>query len=229
MWFILTEPGKEGRWDESEFFETGRREIADALSLLRDRLAIIPRFGTALDFGCGLGRLSQALAERFEHVLGVDISSTMIEAARSRNRHGERVIYHVNRSDRLPMLGGETIDFIYSRITLQHIPRAAMKSYLAEFARVLAPGGVAMFQVMTRARPLSVRIRHRIRDLAPDMYRWARDVVFREARFEMNTLSERDVRAAIETSTVRVVALLDDGISDPVFDSRWVVAQRDQR
>ena len=40
----------------------------------------------ALDFGCGAGRLSRALAAHFEHVVGVDVSASMIETARALNR-----------------------------------------------------------------------------------------------------------------------------------------------
>ena len=38
--------------------------------------------GKALDFGCGVGRLSQALADYFDRVVGADVSPTMIGLAR---------------------------------------------------------------------------------------------------------------------------------------------------
>ena len=43
---------------------------------------------SALDFGCGIGRLSQALAEHFDQVYGVDISPKMIELARAAQSQG---------------------------------------------------------------------------------------------------------------------------------------------
>lgn len=223
MWVILTEPGKRGAWDEVDFFESGRREISDALALLKDRFEITPRPGVALDFGSGLGRLSQGLAEHFDQVHGVDISATMVGNATEKNRHGDRVTYHVNTSDRLPMLTNDSVDFIYSRITLQHIPRPAVQSYLAEFARVMRPGGVAMFQLMTRARPWTVRVRHRLRDLAPGLYRSLRDAVSRRARWEMNTFSERAVLRVMEASGTRVAAVVEEPEMDAVFESSWFV------
>ena len=225
MWVILPEPGKRGAWNEADFFDSGVREISAALSLLRERLGLVPRSGRALDFGCGLGRLTQALAERFDHVDGVDISATMIENASQRNRHGARVAYHVNATDRLSMIPDGTMDLVYSRITLQHIPRQAMKRYIAEFARVLSPGGVAMFQVLTRARSWSVRLRHRVRDALPRMYRWARDLVTRRARWEMNSISEDEVRQVVQTTGGRVIAVLEDE-RNGVFDSRWIIVTK---
>ena len=44
------------------------------------------RHGTALDFGCGVGRLTHALAPHFERTYGVDVSSTMIEQAQAARR-----------------------------------------------------------------------------------------------------------------------------------------------
>ncbi len=40
-----------------------------------------------------------------------------------------------------------SFSLVYSRITLQHISPDYTRSYLAEFARVLAPGGVLSIQV----------------------------------------------------------------------------------
>lgn len=43
----------------------------------------------ALDFGCGVGRLTQALAAHFDEVTGVDISPSMIKLAKKYSRHGD--------------------------------------------------------------------------------------------------------------------------------------------
>lgn len=225
MWVILTETGKEGRWDPDEFFDSGRREVAAALELLRERYGVTPKTGTALDFGCGLGRLTQGLAGHFERVHGVDISSAMVAQARQHNRHGARVEYHANASDRLPMLADGSVDFIYSRLVLQHIPRASVERYLAEFARALAPGGVAMFQVMTRARRWPVRLRHMLRDAMPDLYRWLRDTIARRSRWEMNAIAEARVRRIMLAAGVARVDSYEDA-PDPEFESRMFVCVR---
>jgi SAM-dependent methyltransferase len=137
---------KGNRWDPEAFFARGRDEITSALGFVSN-LGLEPRRGRALDFGCGAGRLTQALCEEFDKVVGIDISSTMIETAERFNRHGERCRYIVNTGDRMPMLEDASIDFVYSNITLQHVPPEASTQYIAEFVRVLKPGGVALFQL----------------------------------------------------------------------------------
>lgn len=144
---VLSSRGREGdRWDREEFFATGRREIEGVMEHLR-ALEAVPAPDRALDFGCGVGRLSQALALHFDRVVGVDISSSMVETAREHNTHGDRVEYRVNTAPDLSQLEPDAFTFIYSNITLQHVPRGPAESYIAEFFRVLTPGGVAVFQV----------------------------------------------------------------------------------
>jgi ubiquinone/menaquinone biosynthesis C-methylase UbiE len=225
MWIILTEPGKQGRWNENAFFQSGRDEIAQVLRLL-DGQGLSPRFGTALDFGCGIGRLTHALGERFERVHGVDISPTMIAMAREKNRVGSRVTYHVNATESLPMLATGSVDFIYSNIVLQHIPRHAAEQYVREFGRVMAPGGIAVFQTLTRARRWTVRFRHWLRDSAPDTYRWLRDLISRRPRWEMNVLPEAPIREALSQSDVQVRHVLDDDAGGEQFESCRFIAVR---
>ena len=65
LWSVLSVPGMQGRWKADEFFETGVREIAEVMRYL-ERQGIAVEKGRALDFGCGVGRLSQALASHFQ-------------------------------------------------------------------------------------------------------------------------------------------------------------------
>ena len=50
--------------------------------------------GIAIDFGYGVGRLTQPLASRFDLAIGIDISPTMIEAAVKLNRFGNKAQIH---------------------------------------------------------------------------------------------------------------------------------------
>lgn len=148
LWVVLTDPSRKGgKWDPAEFFKTGQDEIAQVLS---DVSALRPDLGRkrALDFGCGVGRLSQALAERFDEVDGVDISPSMIAHAQRFNRFAETCRYHVNADSDLRRFPDHHFDFIYSSITLQHIEPRFQKLYVRDFMRVLKPGGVAVFQVL---------------------------------------------------------------------------------
>lgn len=147
LWAVLTDASRRGgRWDLDEFLATGEREVAAALGEL-EQLGAAPSFGRALDFGCGVGRLTQALAERFDRCDGVDIAASMIAEARRINRHGERVRYCVNDAPDLNLFPSDSFDFVLSFIVLQHMEPRYAQRYIGEFVRVLKPGGVALFQI----------------------------------------------------------------------------------
>ena len=149
-WAILTDPGKRGgQWDPERFFATGRDEI-DAAMRYAETLGLPAARARALDFGCGAGRLTQALALWFDHVTGVDISPAMIQLARRHNRHGDRCVYTWNAENHLRQFAGDSFDLVYSRIVLQHLPARHARDYVREFVRVLRPSGLALFQLPSR-------------------------------------------------------------------------------
>ena len=82
-WAILSSPDRRfGGWDDEEFFATGEREAERLLSRL-DQTGGTSGRRAALDFGCGVGRISRALAGRYDEVVGVDISETMLAQGRA--------------------------------------------------------------------------------------------------------------------------------------------------
>jgi hypothetical protein len=81
MFNIVTMTEKaNGGWTPVDFFAHGRAEI-DAAKARLETLGLGERHRRALDFGCGIGRLTQALASHYVHVDGVDISPEMINLA----------------------------------------------------------------------------------------------------------------------------------------------------
>ena len=173
LWAILSDPAKKGRrWDLERFFQTGVGEILLILHRLRSRDINVTR-DRALDFGCGVGRLSQALAPHFARIDGVDISSAMIELARSLNRH-ERVAYHINERTDLGLFVDGTFDFIVTSLVLQHLEPAIGIRFLTELCRVLAPGGVLVFQVPARQREAgdpAAALNRQTSDVSDEAYR----------------------------------------------------------
>ena len=91
--------------------------------------------GVALDAACGTGRFAEFLARRGHQVIGVDSSPDMLAHARRRVPDGE---FHLAELDRLP-LPDDSADVIVCALALVHVPR--LQPVLAEFARVLRPGG----------------------------------------------------------------------------------------
>jgi SAM-dependent methyltransferase len=150
LWAIASYPDKKGRkWVPEQFFQTGKDEIAEFFEYLNKLGTVIPK-RHALDFGCGVGRLTQALAPNFDDVVGVDIAPSMLELARESNRFGDRCRYYLNERDDLAVFKDNSFDLVLSLITLQHIHPQYIRRYLAEFLRILAPQGVLYFQLPSR-------------------------------------------------------------------------------
>ena len=78
VWYVDTSLSYEGP-DMDRFFETGRRIVSEALD---GSPVPLPGTGTAVEIGAGLGRVCRALADRFDRVVGLDVSPEMVERAR---------------------------------------------------------------------------------------------------------------------------------------------------
>ena len=147
MFNIITDPSKkDGGWDADEFFGHGETEIGAAVDRLVEFGLGGRAIGRALDFGCGIGRVTQALAAYAEHVDGVDVSEEMVRRAREHEAWGD-VTYLHNPSPDLRVFPDDTFDLVYSMVTLQHMPHHLQRGYIREFFRVLAPRGVVMVHI----------------------------------------------------------------------------------
>jgi SAM-dependent methyltransferase len=74
----------------------------------------------------------------------------MIENARELNQYPEKCRYFLNAQEDLQIFADDEFSFIYSNVVLQHIPPQISRRYLVEFARVLRPGGLLVFQLPSR-------------------------------------------------------------------------------
>ena len=132
------------RPDMAQFLETGYRVVSIALD---DPPAVRPeQTRTAVEIGCGMGRICRALADRFERVIGFDISPEMLERARELVSD-ERVEFRHTDGASLPGIADSSVDLVLTFTVFQHIPdTAVIDSYVREAGRVLAPGGVFSLQ-----------------------------------------------------------------------------------
>ena len=103
-------------WDLGEFFETGKRNIAE--QVLNDRKAACwgksPKAVRVLEIGCGAGRLTRHLAATFGEVHGVDVSDEMISLARANLADLANVRLHLNNGADLAGLADNSFDFAFS-------------------------------------------------------------------------------------------------------------------
>lgn len=150
LWAIHTDPKRRmGRWDPDEFFATGVSDVERMLAVAAT-LGHPEARSVALDFGCGVGRLTRALAAHFERCYGVDISNEMIAQARELNSAVGNCEFLVNDADRLTTFDDASVDLLLTQWVLQHLPtQELITSYLSDFLRVLRPGGLLVFQLRT--------------------------------------------------------------------------------
>jgi SAM-dependent methyltransferase len=110
-------------------------------NLLDEFAAAVRGRGPVLDVGCGsAGHVTRYLADQGADVAGVDLSPGVIEVAR---RYQPELTFEVADMRELPAADGSLAGIIafYSVI---HLPAGQVPLALAEFRRVLAPGGVLL-------------------------------------------------------------------------------------
>lgn len=137
--------------DQRDVVREGYDEIADAYDEYRTdethtgfEAVITDAFFTSqadgariLDAGCGAGRpVLAALAERHD-VVGLDISTTMLERSRE---HAPAAALAQGALGRLPF-AADSFDAVVSFYAIIHVPKEEHERVLSEFRRVLRPGG----------------------------------------------------------------------------------------
>jgi SAM-dependent methyltransferase len=143
-----------------QFVASGEPLVAAAL----DWAAPLPGHERALEIGCGVGRFTAPLAQRFDWVDAVDVSETMIALA-SRVGIPANARLHLGSGRDLSGLASGAFDLAFSHLVFQHIAdRSAIASYLSELARTLRPGGVAVLQFDTRSASLAAAALHALPD-----------------------------------------------------------------
>jgi len=131
------------------FFGHGRHDV-EAMLRYVSRAGLPVKFGRALDFGCGVGRMTIALAHYADETVGVDISAGHLREAmaEARQRGLENAEFkQINKLDDIGELG--SFDLIISRIVLQHNPPPVMAEIYRRLLSLLAPSGVAVVQMPT--------------------------------------------------------------------------------
>lgn len=227
-WSVLTEPGKRfGGWDRQEFLCSGEIEI-ERLMVTAKEFGLPRSRDAALDFGCGLGRLTRALARHFGQVWGVDISTRMVEQARE--LHGDVPNCTFQATEGPLTFPDARFDLIYSVLVLQHQPtRAAIRAMVADLVRTLRRGGLLCFQLPSRL-PLRRRVQLRRRlygvlraaGLGERLLyeRWGLHPI------RMNAVAEAEVRPIVTGAGGQVLAAREDDHAGPEMASRLYFVTR---
>lgn len=144
-------------WDAffSEFYlrayaHQEAEDQAEGQALAAARLAGTPDGGDVLDAPCGFGRHSIPLARAGYRVTGADRSAPLIEEARRRSQGERWPKWAVADYRELPM-GDESVDLVINLFSsLGYLGDEQDTRALAEFRRVLRPGGRLVIETMHR-------------------------------------------------------------------------------
>ncbi|MBU1082884.1 class I SAM-dependent methyltransferase [Patescibacteria group bacterium] len=216
-WAILSDPKKQQEeWDKTEFFAVGEKDINE-LSMHLKELNIELNFDEALDFGCGIGRLTRAIAKHFNKVYGLDISPTMLQTAKEINGQNPKMIFLQNNQNDLASFSTDKFDLVISLITLQHIPdKEIIKKFILEFLRVLKPGGVLYIQLPST--PSFSKLKNTLLKLRGNLYYFLTKIgIAKEYCFQkrimpfmyMNYLSKKEIESIFD-GTAKILQTYDD-------------------
>jgi len=210
FWAVLTYPSKiNNKWDPEEFYETGRLWVNGMFDLLNLEDRLMNKY-YALDFGCGLGRLTQALCPKFEKVTGVDISSSMIKKAGLQNQFPESCNYIVNNTSDLSQFESDQFDLVMSIVTLQHIEKKYSFNYIKEFSRVVKEGGYILFNLPFKP-PLTLKILSNMIGLKG--VNLIRQIYYRKRSvIEMHWIKENELKEYFKEINLEIVEIEVDNI-----------------
>ena len=189
----------------------------EELAALFGRLGADPRGGLCVEVGCGPGRMTAALAGRFDRVLALDVSPAMLERARA-VVEAAHVEFRAVPGARLDGVADASADTLVCYLVLQHLPdRDSVLAYLHEFARVLAPAGAAYVQLPVLDAGARPRLWRAARAAAvPLLARATRDPR-KAASFRGFRLTKPELERGLAAARLRVVAR-DEGPDAPY---RW--------
>lgn len=163
----------------------------------------------ALDFGCGVGRLTRALSEHFDLACGVDIGPSLVARARVLNSAFPQCCFAVNPAADLRQFADAHFDLVYSELVLQRCPSTGtILSCLEEFVRVTKSSGLVVFQLPSHI-PLRQRLQPRRRAYAVlRRLGVGRDILYHSLGLHpvrMNSVAENTLRAELTRMGARVL------------------------
>lgn len=146
--------GAGGRQEVARFYAVVRSSGAFYEQLLRTHSAD----RRVLEYGCGPGSYAFFLAKQGAQVTGIDISEIAIEQARERARREQlaSINFQTMNAEALEF-SDHTFDVVCGRAILHHLD---LDKALTELARVLKPGGTAIFIEPLGHNPLINLYRH---------------------------------------------------------------------
>lgn len=202
-WSVVTQPQyyqAEFASHSEQFYTSGKYSADVFLAALR-RCGVNPaQLSICLEVGCGVGRVTWALAAAFNKLIAADISRYHLNLAESYlNGKGVQNVeyqhwHRVQAIRQLPMLCA-----IFSVITLQHNPPPVMAWMLKELLGKLRPGGVACIQLPTYRNGYVFEVERYLHSTPPNT-------------LEMHYLPQPDVFRIMTQAGCHLLEVREDGM-----------------
>ena len=141
-------------WDLRAFLKSGEEDYERLVAPLFQRTGFLAQGKTAIELGCGAGRMTRVLAAHFERVVAFDVSEEMLKRAKEVLPESSNITWLHNEGENLGEADSESADFVFSYLVLQHLPQEEQVcAYIREMIRVLRRDGLCLFQFNSSKRP----------------------------------------------------------------------------
>ncbi|MEW6168624.1 MAG: class I SAM-dependent methyltransferase [Pseudomonadota bacterium] len=214
-----------------QFFRSGEAHIRNVIARLHEHFDSTFTPHSALDFGCGVGRLTIPLAMRANQVLGIDISRSMIEeAVRNCDEAGIDNVSFAISDDALSAAPWK-FDIVHTNIVLQHIPWRRGRRIIQQLADRVEKNGYLCAQVLTRcSSPVLIRRLVKLRYAIPAL-NWTRNLLRRRPAFEpAMQLHVYDLKSIISDLGLRgfmpILLIVSPPIPTFEFESTLLISRR---
>jgi ubiquinone/menaquinone biosynthesis C-methylase UbiE len=124
-------------------------------SLVSHLIEPYARGADVIEIAPGHGRWSEFIIGTCRHATLVDLGPKCLEYCRTRFAQHDNVDYFLTTGTQLPHHASGAIDFVFSYDSFVHMSADVIQSYMAEIARVLKAGGIAIVHHAQIADPVS--------------------------------------------------------------------------
>ena len=204
-WSVLTtEEYKQANLaqNRAQFYASGQRDAACFLNLLRRNHCFPDGLAdkTILEYGCGVGRITHALASHFKYVYAYDVSAPHLALAREFTN--EQKLNNIEFKQILSpkdITNLPRVDAVFTLIVLQHNPPPVISLILRNLLYALNQNGVAYFQLLTYQEGYSFDINH-----------YLNSAKSRTDQIEMHVLPQNRVFEIINQANCQTLEVLED-------------------
>lgn len=216
-WSVLTDEQFRKEKNPSgnpNFFKQCESDVISLDASLKRVGTCLSDIDTAIDFGCGVGRLSIALAKKVGHVSGVDISTPHLREAKANIEHlGFRNIELIKSSCLSDIRGLRTANLVLSVIVLQHNPPPVMLAILEALCSRVKQGGYLYVQAQTYLSGYSYSAKEHLKNST--------------TKLEMHIIPQHVFLAAIQRAGLTILEVMEDGAAGNLnYKSQTVLAYR---